>query len=163
TGQACRTPKNRRGRAQQLERAAGKRPGAAPRRSDGKRFVDAYTAQPCHDCRDVDTHLARAAKLSQSEEEPAQLTQPVRRRQRTETLARAARRIENRYRSLHETEAQHDVELLKEPDAGFMARIYEWASGRSLEDVLSERETSAGDFVRSTKQVVDLLQQLKVI
>ena len=44
-----------------------------------------------------------------------------------------------------------------------MSRIYEWASGRSLEDVLSERETSAGDFVRSAKQVVDLLQQLKPI
>lgn len=81
----------------------------------------------------------------------------------TETLLRQERRIHNLYRTLHETEVQHDIELLKEPDAGFMARIYEWASGRNLEDVLSERETSAGDFVRSAKQVIDLLQQLKAI
>ena len=31
----------------------------------------------------------------------------------------------------------------------------------SLEDILEDRETSAGDFVRSTKQVIDLLQQLR--
>jgi ATP-dependent RNA helicase HelY len=29
--------------------------------------------------------------------------------------------------------------------------------------VLEERETSAGDFVRSTKQVLDLLQQLRQV
>ncbi len=79
----------------------------------------------------------------------------------TETLVAAERRIHNLYRSLHRTESEHGIEFLKEPDAGFMARIYEWASGRSLEDVLGERETSAGDFVRSAKQVIDLLQQLK--
>ncbi len=78
-------------------------------------------------------------------------------------LARYERKISNLYKSLRETEMKHDVELLKEPDAGFMGRIYEWASGQSLEDVLTERETSAGDFVRSAKQVVDLLQQLRQI
>ena len=51
--------------------------------------------------------------------------------------------------------------FLKEPDAGFMAQIHEWARGSSLEDILEDRETSAGDFVRSTKQVIDLLQQLR--
>jgi ATP-dependent RNA helicase HelY len=44
-----------------------------------------------------------------------------------------------------------------------MAQIYEWAGGSSLDDLLSERETSAGDFVRWAKQVVDLLQQLRQV
>ena len=242
-GQAWRSPKNRRGLAQQLERVAGKRPAAAPRRSDVKRLVDAYTAHPCHECPDVDEHLANATKLSEVDAEIAKLRRQVRRRKGTiarnfdrvisvlsdlgymdewtltekgdllsrvyneadllvveclargwfsgldpaelaavaslfvyetrrrdedeppptDTLLRQERRIQNLYRSLHQTEDAHGVELLKEPDAGFMARIYEWASGRSLEDVLGERETSAGDFVRSAKQVVDLLQQFKAI
>jgi ATP-dependent RNA helicase HelY len=81
----------------------------------------------------------------------------------TPTLARHERRIHDLYRTLHRSESEHEVELLKEPDAGFMAQLYEWASGRSLEDVLELRETSAGDFVRSAKQVIDLLQQLRQV
>ncbi|MEX0875327.1 MAG: DEAD/DEAH box helicase [Actinomycetota bacterium] len=81
----------------------------------------------------------------------------------TPELARQERRISNLFRSLRETERSHDVELLKEPDAGFMAPIFEWASGSSLEDMLEDRQSSAGDFVRSAKQVVDLLQQLRQV
>ncbi len=81
----------------------------------------------------------------------------------TQELTRYERRIHDLWRSLRGTEREHEVELLKEPDAGFMAQIYEWAGGQSLEDVLEDRETSAGDFVRSTKQVLDLLQQLKQV
>ena len=81
----------------------------------------------------------------------------------TPALGRYERRVVDLYRSLREAEREHDVELLKEPDAGFMAQIYEWASGRTLEFVLEDRMTSAGDFVRSTKQVLDLLQQLRQV
>ena len=79
----------------------------------------------------------------------------------TPHLARYERRVSDLYRSLREVEREHDVELLKEPDAGFMGQIHEWAGGRRLEDVLEDRATAAGDFVRATKQVLDLLQQLK--
>jgi len=48
----------------------------------------------------------------------------------------------------------------RRPHAGAMASIAEWASGGSLEDVLAEDGPSAGDFVRSTKQLVDLLRQV---
>jgi ATP-dependent RNA helicase HelY len=81
----------------------------------------------------------------------------------TPQLARYERRVSDLFHSLREAERSQSVELLKEPDAGFMAQIYEWSSGRSLEDVLEDRETSAGDFVRSTKQVLDLLQQLRQV
>jgi ATP-dependent RNA helicase HelY len=76
-------------------------------------------------------------------------------------LSRYARRIADLYRRIHESEQQHGLELVKEPDPGFMSAIHAWASGSSLEDVLSEHELSPGDFVRSTKQVLDLLQQLR--
>jgi ATP-dependent RNA helicase HelY len=81
----------------------------------------------------------------------------------TPQLARYERRIADLWRSLHRTETEHDIEFLKEPDAGFMGQIHDWASGRSLEEILEDRETSAGDFVRSTKQVIDLLQQLRQV
>jgi ATP-dependent RNA helicase HelY len=81
----------------------------------------------------------------------------------TPELVRHERRISNLFRSLRSAERSHDVELLKEPDAGFMAQIYEWASGSSLEDLLEDRQSSAGDFVRSAKQVIDLLQQLRQV
>jgi ATP-dependent RNA helicase HelY len=81
----------------------------------------------------------------------------------TPALVRHERRIEELYNSLASAEGREGVELLKEPDAGFMARVHEWASGASLETLLTERETSAGDFVRSAKQVVDLLQQLRQV
>jgi ATP-dependent RNA helicase HelY len=81
----------------------------------------------------------------------------------TPHLSRYQRRIANLFRSLHEVEQKENLELVKEPDAGFMSAIYEWARGSSLEDVLEEQEMSAGDFVRSAKQVVDLLQQLRQV
>jgi ATP-dependent RNA helicase HelY len=81
----------------------------------------------------------------------------------TPTLAKYERRVSDLFRSVRRTEREHDLELVKEPDAGFMAQAYEWASGSTLEDILEDRETSAGDFVRSTKQVIDLLQQLRQV
>ncbi len=81
----------------------------------------------------------------------------------TPELVRYERRLQDLYLSLHRAEASNEVELLKQPDAGFMAQIYEWSTGASLEDVLEHRQSSAGDFVRSAKQVIDLLQQLRQI
>jgi ATP-dependent RNA helicase HelY len=81
----------------------------------------------------------------------------------TPGLSRYEHRIGELYKSLAAEEGKEGVELLKEPDPGFMARVHEWASGATLETLLSERETSAGDFVRSAKQVVDLLQQLRQV
>ena len=52
------------------------------------------------------------------------------------------------------------LELVREPDPGFCDQLYQWASGKPLEEVLEDGDMSAGDFVRSTKQVWDLLRQL---
>jgi ATP-dependent RNA helicase HelY len=52
------------------------------------------------------------------------------------------------------------VKTQREPDAGFCFISYKWASGNSLNSVLKGSDMSVGDFVRSTKQLVDLLNQI---
>ena len=61
---------------------------------------------------------------------------------------------------LEEIEAEFGVKTQKEPDAGFCFISYKWASGNSLNNVLKGSEMSVGDFVRSTKQLIDLLNQI---
>jgi ATP-dependent RNA helicase HelY len=61
---------------------------------------------------------------------------------------------------LSEAESQHGLSFLREPDLGFAWAAYRWAQGRPLDEVLTDADLSAGDFVRWVKQVVDLLGQL---
>ncbi len=46
------------------------------------------------------------------------------------------------------------------PDAGFCAVVHRWAGGADLDAALAGTDLTAGDFVRSVKQVEDLLRQL---
>lgn len=48
----------------------------------------------------------------------------------------------------------------REPDLGFAWAAYQWASDKSLDEVLREAEMPAGDFVRWCKQVIDVLGQV---
>ncbi|MQS37061.1 DEAD/DEAH box helicase [Streptomyces katsurahamanus] len=48
----------------------------------------------------------------------------------------------------------------REPDLGFAWAAYQWASDKSLDEVLREAEMPAGDFVRWSKQVIDVLGQV---
>lgn len=63
---------------------------------------------------------------------------------------------------LHNLESEHDVKTQKEPDFGFCWMAYRWAGGHGLNSVLKNSELSVGDFVRSTKQLVDLLNQVSI-
>ena len=45
-------------------------------------------------------------------------------------------------------------------DAGFAGAAYDWAAGASLSDVLGAYRLPAGDFVRWTRQIIDLAQQV---
>jgi len=47
-------------------------------------------------------------------------------------------------------------------DAGLMEITYDWASGSDLIDILND-DLTAGDFVRTMKQLVDLLRQIALI
>ena len=57
-------------------------------------------------------------------------------------------------------EAEFGVRTLPDPDLGLAWPMMRWAQGRSLESVLWEAEMTAGDFVRWSKQVIDLLGQV---
>ncbi|MBW5482035.1 DEAD/DEAH box helicase [Streptomyces bambusae] len=48
----------------------------------------------------------------------------------------------------------------REPDLGFAWAAYQWASDKSLDEVLREAGMPAGDFVRWCKQVIDVLGQI---
>ncbi|MFM8948441.1 MAG: DEAD/DEAH box helicase [Acidimicrobiaceae bacterium] len=50
----------------------------------------------------------------------------------------------------------------RELDGGLMEITYDWASGSELIDILSD-ELTAGDFVRTMKQLIDLLRQISLI
>jgi ATP-dependent RNA helicase HelY len=57
-------------------------------------------------------------------------------------------------------ESEHSLDFLREPDLGFAWSAYRWAGGGELDDVLDESELAAGDFVRWTRQLVDLTDQV---
>ena len=48
----------------------------------------------------------------------------------------------------------------REPDLGFAWAAYRWASGHTLDSVLSDADMPAGDFVRWCKQLIDVLGQI---
>ena len=61
-------------------------------------------------------------------------------------------------RSCDEIEKEHRLSFLRDPDPGFAWAAHAWARGRPLEQVLSD--LTPGDFVRATKQLIDLLDQI---
>jgi ATP-dependent RNA helicase HelY len=66
------------------------------------------------------------------------------------------------WQGIHAAEEARGLELTREPDPGFADRAFRWADGAPLDQVLSQ-DDAPGDFVRSTKQLVDLLRQLEEV
>jgi ATP-dependent RNA helicase HelY len=60
---------------------------------------------------------------------------------------------------LDQLEREHRVSYLRRPDFGFAWATFQWARGRSLDGVLGETLT-AGDFVRTMKQLLDVIDQV---
>jgi ATP-dependent RNA helicase HelY len=62
---------------------------------------------------------------------------------------------------LDQLEKDNRLSFLREPDLGFAWAAYRWARGAKLEAVLDESpHLTPGDFVRSVKQTIDLLDQI---
>ena len=57
-------------------------------------------------------------------------------------------------------EREHKLDFLREPDLGFAWAAYRWAEGAPLDEVLTETDLAAGDFVRWVKQLLDLTDQV---
>jgi ATP-dependent RNA helicase HelY len=51
----------------------------------------------------------------------------------------------------------------REPDPTFVAIAFAWAAGEGFAEVVEAEELSGGDFVRTTKQLIDLLRQLSLV
>jgi ATP-dependent RNA helicase HelY len=66
------------------------------------------------------------------------------------------------YGRIHSAETDLNLEPMRAPDFGFCWASHKWASGNSLTSVLKGNELTVGDFVRSMKQIIDLLRQLRV-
>ena len=61
---------------------------------------------------------------------------------------------------IHADEIDIGLEPMREPDLAFCWASYRWASGHSLGVILKGTELTVGDFVRSMKQIIDLLRQI---
>lgn len=75
--------------------------------------------------------------------------------------------VSERYDRIHalweiqtEGERRHRLTPSRRPEAGFARAAFRWASGTELED-LEYGSLAAGDFVRVSRQLVDLLQQIR--
>ncbi|MGV9825639.1 MULTISPECIES: DEAD/DEAH box helicase [unclassified Gordonia (in: high G+C Gram-positive bacteria)] len=71
------------------------------------------------------------------------------------------------WRAVTAVETSHRISPTREPDTGFSVAVSLWVSGRSLTESLAaagERGQllSPGDFVRWNRQVVDLLEQIRL-
>jgi len=65
------------------------------------------------------------------------------------------------YGKIHDAESDLNLEPMRAPDFGFCWASHRWASGHSLTSILKGSELTVGDFVRSMKQIIDLLRQLR--
>ena len=57
-------------------------------------------------------------------------------------------------------EEDYGVKTQREPNFDFAWSAHRWASGTSLQSVLRESDVTVGDFVRTIRQIIDLLGQL---
>ena len=80
----------------------------------------------------------------------------------TGNVQTALKEVIRLWAKLEVIESAHQVTTQREPDFGFCWISFRWANGHSLQSVLKDSELSVGDFVRSVKQLIDLLQQVSV-
>jgi ATP-dependent RNA helicase HelY len=78
----------------------------------------------------------------------------------TEALVERWERLEHRWSELYRMEGHHRLSPIRRPDPGFGRVAYEWASGSSFDD-LGTGGLAPGDFVRVSRQIADLLRQLR--
>ena len=69
------------------------------------------------------------------------------------------RQIESLSKRLQREEAAAGLTPHRAPDAGYIETVTKWAGGGELADLLDE-DTTPGDFVRTMKQLIDLLRQV---
>jgi len=61
---------------------------------------------------------------------------------------------------IRQAEDKNGLGLHRRPDPTFLAVAHAWAAGETFGSVVDAEEISGGDFVRTMKQLVDLLRQI---
>ncbi|UFU08275.1 DEAD/DEAH box helicase [Ruania halotolerans] len=78
------------------------------------------------------------------------------------TLAVAVRETTRTSHRLEQLEREHRLSGADPVDLGLVRPMYAWARGGSLSAVLDAGDLAAGDFVRWTRQVLDLLDHVAI-
>ena len=73
------------------------------------------------------------------------------------------RQIERLSVELRTLEAQHGLSEHRPPEPTFFAIAYAWVAGEGFAEVVAEEELTGGDFVRTIKQLTDVLGQVAVV
>ncbi|KHL11147.1 ATP-dependent RNA helicase HelY [Mumia flava] len=76
--------------------------------------------------------------------------------------AQTAEEMSRIWAELESVERAHRLSFLRRPDFGFAWPTWQWASGMDLDVVLETNGLAAGDFVRTVKQLLDLIEQVAV-
>jgi ATP-dependent RNA helicase HelY len=64
---------------------------------------------------------------------------------------------------LQDIEEQAGLSVHRPPDPTFIAIAFAWAAGEGFAEVVEAEELSGGDFVRTMKQLIDLLRQIALV
>jgi ATP-dependent RNA helicase HelY len=87
----------------------------------------------------------------------------------TGKIRRALNQTRRLWADLRADEQRHRITGSREPDEGFVAAVYRWATTGDLTTALAASDAlgtgsplSAGDFVRWCRQVLDLLDQVRI-
>jgi ATP-dependent RNA helicase HelY len=64
---------------------------------------------------------------------------------------------------LEEIEEEAGLSVHRPPDPTFVAVAFAWAAGEGFAEVVEQEELSGGDFVRTMKQLIDVLRQLALV
>ena len=113
--------------------------------------ADVWRGLEPHELASVVAAIVYESRRSEGDVGPAVPGGPV------ETALTGVHRI---WARLSEIERAHRLNPEPEPDAGLVWAVYRWARGASLLTVLTSNDVSAGDFVRWTRQVIDVLEQI---
>ena len=76
------------------------------------------------------------------------------------TTRRRFNRFERLANVIEKAERSRGLPLSRRPDPGFMIKAHGWASGRDLGTLIDDDDMSGGDFVRTTKMLIDVMGQL---
>ena len=64
---------------------------------------------------------------------------------------------------MQDAEEEAGLNVHRPPDPTFIAVAYAWAAGEGFAEVVADEELSGGDFVRTMKQLLDLLRQVAIV